>query len=149
MDRLISAPVLSASKRAIRNATQKVCQVFESFAEYTFFSFSFLDREDRWEHVLHEVCILHSSPNGLPVLPFWSWFHNATLKTCCQIMFNSVSRETSSRNEFFTAEEFRLFACNEYAKFIEGQSIVGQSQMISAELVQDFERMSLRYSIAT
>jgi hypothetical protein len=73
MDRLISAPV-SASKRAIRNATHRISLVFEFFAENMFFSFSFLE-EDRWEHVLYEVCIvryprLHFSLNGLP---FWSW----------------------------------------------------------------------------
>ena len=158
MERLISAPA-SATKRTIRNATQQICQVFESFQENDFFSFSFLDREDRWERVLHDVCIEKVTP-----AKFWSYsiaspaflelvsegnFRDVISKyvqrfkrTILSEVFTRVVHDTDppASHEPFTAEEFRMLAIIHYTDFT-----MAQSQMTLAELVQDFERTSLTY----
>ena len=163
MERLVSAPS-SASKLAIRNATQKICQVFETFAANNFFSFSFLDREDRWESVLSDVCTEKVSPST-----FWSRLvvTPALLELVSEGNFRDLLsyylQQCFSRNyltEAFVrvvhdadptshnhlqAEEFRLVAWNYYVKFTGLNPILGQNMVTIEDLKGDYESMSIRY----
>ena len=159
MERLISAPA-SATKRTIRNATQQICQVFESFQENDFFSFSFLDREDRWERVLHDVCIEKVTP-----AKFWSYsiaspaflelvsegnfrhvlsyyLHQCIGRNYLTEVFVRVVHDADpTSHNHLLAEEFRLVAWNYYVKF--GLNPILGQNMVTIE--DHYESMSIRY----
>jgi hypothetical protein len=159
MERLVSAPS-SASKLTIRNATQKICQVFETFAANNFFSFSFLDRDDRWESVLYDVCTETVSPST-----FWSrlvvtpallelvsegnfrhvlsyYLHQCIGRNYLTEVFVRVVHDADpTSHNHLLAEEFRLVAWNYYVKF--GLNPILGQNMVTIE--DHYESMSIRY----
>ena len=163
MGRLVSAPA-SASKKIIKNATEHICQVFESFSENDFFSLSFFDQEgSRWDRALHNLCIekvnsaifwtkVEVGPSFLSMVSegrfqdvLSHYLQSRQKKPILSEVFARLVHDNEpSSHEFFSEQEFRLLAQNYCVKFCGRQSIAGQPLTL-IELKENLESKSVRY----
>eukprot|EP00979_Chaetoceros_neogracilis_P015103 scaffold5373_cov269-Chaetoceros_neogracile.AAC.1 len=129
MQRLVSAPA-SGSKKAIKHATEQICQVFESFEENNFFSLPFFDQDEKvseatfWSKVVigpHFLALV-SEGRFTDVLAYYLQC-SETKPILTEVFARMVHDTDPSSHEYLSEQEFRLLAENYCAKFCGGFSI--------------------------